>query len=117
MGTGERGLIIAAGSHCPTAAARFSSLVGWTDIAITRVRPRKPPEAAGFGRLGRRRQAPEVLLAHHQGPSDVRAILLANATAATLRGLVASNLARHGSSLARLLLSTAIAPLTSSRRR
>src|SRR5215510_1052236 len=47
----------------------------------------------------------------------MRAILLAKATAATLRSLLASSLTSQGSCLARLLLSTDIAPLTSRRRR
>src|SRR5512147_2787763 len=47
----------------------------------------------------------------------MRAILLAKATAATLRSLLASSLTSQGSCLARLLMSTDIAPLTSKRRR
>ena len=47
----------------------------------------------------------------------MRAILLASATAATMRGLVSSSRLSHGSVLARLLPSTARAPLISSRRR
>ena len=47
----------------------------------------------------------------------MRAILLASATATTLRGLLASSLTSHGSCQASLLLSTDIAPFTSKRRR
>jgi hypothetical protein len=47
----------------------------------------------------------------------MRAILLASAQAATLGGLVASNFVSQGLSLARLLYSAEVAPLTSSRRR
>jgi hypothetical protein len=43
MGTVERGLIIAAGSHCPMTNDRLPSFIGLTDIAITRVHPRKLP--------------------------------------------------------------------------
>jgi len=47
----------------------------------------------------------------------MRAILLASATATTLRGLLASSFANQGSCRARRLLSTAIAPFTSNRRK
>ncbi len=79
------------------------------------------------------RSAAVVCLTHHHRPADTRhprpapgQALLASAQAATLRCLLASNLTNQGSSLARLLHSTDIAPhrvkpegrlLTSSRRR
>ena len=47
-------------------------------------------------------------------PQPMRASLLASAQAATLRGLLASNFISQGSSLARLLHNTDIAPLTNS---
>src|SRR5665213_2130778 len=47
----------------------------------------------------------------------MRAILLANATAASFFGLLSSSFARHGSFLACLPFSTAVAPFTSSRLR
>src|SRR5437588_9220543 len=72
MGTVERGLIIAAGSHCPMTRDRFFSFVGLTDRAITRVHPRKPPAPAAVDRSGGGWQTPEVLLTHHQSPSDAR---------------------------------------------
>jgi hypothetical protein len=56
----------------------------------------------------------EVFLTDHQRP-PMRAILLASAQAATLRSLVSSNFTSQGSSLARLLHKTDIAPLTKSR--
>src|SRR5579863_311845 len=73
MGTVDRGPIIATGSLCPNDAARLFSIAGLTDIAITRVHPRKPSFAVGVGGLVRCRfRASEVLLTHHQRPADAR---------------------------------------------
>src|SRR4029077_2580204 len=72
MGTVDRGLIIAAGSQCPDDSGWLPSIAGLTDIAITRVHPRKPSGPAARGRLGRRQPAAEVLLACHQRPTDAR---------------------------------------------
>src|SRR5204863_1410533 len=72
MGTVDRGPIIAAGSQCPDDSGWLPSIAGLTDIAITRVYPRKPSGAAELSRLGRRRLAAEVLLARHQRPTDAR---------------------------------------------
>ena len=81
--------------------------------------------ARGSPRSGARLIVPpvaEVLLAHHHCPTDARhprpapgQALLASAQAASLRSLVSSSLTNQGSSLARLLHSTDIAPLTSRR--
>ncbi len=46
MGTVDRDPIIAAGSQCPDDAGRLPSIAGLTDIAITRVHPRKPSVVA-----------------------------------------------------------------------
>src|SRR5260221_4545639 len=75
MGTVERGLIIAAGSQCPMTNDRLPSFFGLTDIAITRVHPRKPPEPSHVGRLGRRPRTPEDLLTHHQSPPHSRPLV------------------------------------------
>src|SRR5208282_2827113 len=72
MGTVDRGPIIAAGSQCPHDKHGFPSIAGLTDIAITRVHPRKPSRPAGVDRSGRCRHVAVVLLAHHQGPADAR---------------------------------------------
>src|ERR1700730_12352401 len=66
MGTVDRGPIIAAGSQCPDDSGWLPSIAGLTDIAITRVHPRKPSGPAARGRLSRRRPAAVVLLARHQ---------------------------------------------------
>src|SRR5438876_2725590 len=75
MGTVDRGPIIAAGSQCPDDSGWLPSIAGLTDIAITRVYPRKPSGAAELSRLGRRRLAAEVLLARHQRPTDARQLV------------------------------------------
>jgi hypothetical protein len=46
MGTVDRGPIIAAGSQCPDDSGWLPSIAGLTDIAITRVHPRKPSGAS-----------------------------------------------------------------------
>ena len=97
MGTVDRGPIIAAGSQCPDDSGWLLSIAGLTDIAITRLSPsqafptgrgRRPQAAAGRARKSSWR----VINAH-----PMRAILLAKATATSLRGLVASSLASQGS--------------------
>src|ERR1700733_7275063 len=75
MGTVDRGLIIAAGGGCPDDSARLPSIAGLTDIAITRVYPRKFGGLAGVGRLSPPRQSAEVLLARHQRPADARELV------------------------------------------
>src|SRR5689334_17544876 len=75
MGTVDRGPIIAAGSQCPDDSGWLPSIVGLTDIAITRVYPRKPSGPAAVGCLSRRRPAVEVLLARHQRPTDARQLV------------------------------------------
>ena len=72
MGTADRDLIMATGSHCPKTGDRSASICRLTDNAIMRVHPRKPSASAGPGRSGRRRHGAEVLLAHHQRPCDAR---------------------------------------------
>src|ERR1700730_12385217 len=75
MGIVDRGPIIAAGSQCPDDSGWLPSIAGLTDIAITRVYPRKPSGPAARGRLGRRQPAAVVLLARHQRPTDARQLV------------------------------------------
>src|SRR6516165_12764028 len=75
--------------------------------------------APGSFRSGARLIVPPVavvLLAHHHRPGDA-CHLVGERTGDDLRSLVSSNFASQGSSLARLLHNTDIAPLTNNRRR
>jgi len=74
---------------------------------------------AGLVQVGARLIVPPVavvLLAHHHRPGDA-CHLVGERTGDDLRSLVSSNFASQGSSLARLLHNTDIAPLTNNRRR
>jgi hypothetical protein len=72
-------------------------------LARVRVRPIMPPAA-------------KILLPHHYRPA-MRSIFLTSAQAGTFRCLVLEQFDQPGILLSRLLDSTDIAPLTSSRRR
>src|SRR5690349_12113928 len=63
------------GSQCPDDNGWLLSIAGLTDIAITRVHPRKPSGSTAVGWLSRRRPAAEVLLARHQRPTDARQLV------------------------------------------
>ena len=51
MGSVDRTLIMASGSRCPLTAGRFCSICRLTDIAITRVHPRKLVSPVSLGRI------------------------------------------------------------------
>src|SRR4029077_2968163 len=75
MGTVDRGPIIAAGSQCPDDSRWLPSIAGLTDIAITRVYPRKPSGPADDSQVGRRWPTAEDLLAPHQRPANARQLV------------------------------------------
>src|SRR5579863_3114953 len=116
MGTVDRGPIIATGSLCPNDEHGLFSIVDLTDFAITRVHPRKPSVLAGSGRLSRGRRAAEVLVTHHQRPADARH-LVGQRHRRHLARLGGEQLLDPGSCLVRLPFKTAVAPLTSRRRK
>jgi hypothetical protein len=114
MGAVDRDLIKPTGSRCPLTQQRSLSIRRLTDIAITRVHPRKP--SAGTRRSGSRRPGPEVLLTHHDRPSDARH-LVGKRHGRDLAQLGREQLDQPGVLLGALAHNTDIAPFTSSRRR
>src|SRR6478752_569815 len=116
MGSVDRGLIMVAGSRSPNDGNRLGSIRRLTDDAITRFHPRKPSALTEVGRQAAagwvRKSSWRIMTAQ-----PMRASLLATATAASLRGLLASSLAIQGFWRARLEPRTDMAPFTSRRRR
>ncbi len=97
MGSVDRDLIMATGSRCPMTVDRSLSIRRMTDCAITRCYPRTLPEPARG-----RPYAAATVAGRYSSPRTIsaqamRRFLLANATATTFIGLLASIFTTQGS--------------------
>ena len=115
MGSVDRGLIRLAGSRCPMSSGRFCSTRRSTDDAITPFHPRNSPASDGAGRSGRCRHGAEVLLPRHHRPGDARH-LVGERTGGDHALLLGQQFDQPGIVFGPPP-STAMAPLTRSRRR